>query len=199
MIQLRKYSVTSEEGEYIDLTEYQVELVTDDGIERFLGRRGIMMELRSENDIFDKEHETIRKMSMAMEKDTAEIYFGSENSDYERYIISFTGDNMAKLYMAPDREEMYDALLNVADFIENVVCPDKHYLPILEPVDVGIMCICAYYLEDHGYRYNSGQFRTIFNNVFDQINILEKPLPDYNDPYAIVEGIMDKVCPQIYK
>lgn len=201
MIQLRRWSHEDNEEYFTDITKTQLELVTNDGIYQLLGMKGIFSELRSENNIFDASNETVDKLSNPIGPFQAEIYMGSEESDYDRYTIAFTGQNMAKLYGVP-QEHMFQAVAFVADFLADYVSPDRKYLPVIEPDQIGLMCLTAYWaiMKDNNVCSTGERFRKAFDYALANCVVtgyggdvtwgLDKPLPDYSNPYARFVDVM---------
>lgn len=206
MIQVRRLNKDTKEEIFDDLSNEQLELVTNDGIYQFLGMKGMYAELRSENDIFDKDNETVKKLSNPLIDGVAEIYMSSEDNVYDRYTIAFTGANMAKLYLV-EQKLMYKAVEFVAGFLCEDVSMDKSYLPVIEPVAIGIMCLTAYWGFDHYDQSDkdnicstNAKFREAFDYAMANCVVtgysddptwgLDNPLPDYSNPYARFCDIM---------
>lgn len=171
---------------YTDISDTQIELVTDDGIMRMLGTNGIMKQLRHKMEMFDKEKETVEKMAEPLTEGEAEIYMYAEDAEGDNYTISFNAENCAALY-GQETSVFAGAVEMVCKFLKNVVSPDTDYLPILEPIHVSTMILVAACMRELGKEYDDMKFKSQFDWVFEAASYEEQELPDMSDPMGFVK------------
>lgn len=185
MIVIRRYEEGNPDGVYLDLTSSQTEVVTDQSILKFLGRKGICEELRGINNIFNKEEEFVSVMSQELESGCSEIYFSSENGD-DRFTICFSGDKIARLYGLM-QSAAFLAVDYVAEYIIDNVVTDKEYFKVIDPLDVGIMILLMYCcVEEDGWVYEPTVFRKRLDKVLSAVRENEKYVADMTNPVEYI-------------